>query len=165
MILHFYLRYATKFGQTLLVSGNTEALGDNDLSRAFSLEYLNEQLWHGSVEIDPKLQDEPLNYKYILHNEKGEEILEFGDDRIVDIQKINAEKIIFTDTWNHAGLVENAFFTSAFQDVLLKTNRSKTAAPKKEIKDHTHEFRVKSPVLNENEVICISFSKKGDARI
>ena len=158
MILHFYLRYSTKFGQTLLVSGNTAALGNNDLSRAFSLEYLNEQLWHGSVEIDPKLLEGPLNYKYILHDEKEEEILEFGDDRIVDLQKVRAEKIIFTDTWNHAGLVENVFFTAAFQDVLLKAKRPGSPVSKKEIKNHTHEFRVKAPLLSENEVICISGS-------
>ena len=144
MILHFYLRYSTKFGQTMLVSGNTAALGNNDLSRAFSLEYLNEQLWHGSVEIDPKLLEGPLNYKYILHDEKEEEILEFGDDRIVDLQKVRAEKIIFTDTWNHAGLVENVFFTAAFQDVLLKAKRPGSPVSKKEIKNHTHEFRVKA---------------------
>ncbi|HNU88379.1 MAG TPA: 4-alpha-glucanotransferase, partial [Ferruginibacter sp.] len=159
MIVHFYLRYSTQFGQTLLVSGNTGVLGNNDSSRAFSLEYLNEQLWHGSVEIDPKQLEDPLNYKYILHNEKGEEIPEFGEDRLVDLQKIKADRIVLADTWNHAGQIENAFFTAAFQDVLLKQPKTKTAA-NKEPRSFTHEFRIKAPLLNENEIICISGSAK-----
>lgn len=131
MIVHFYLRYSTKFGQTLLVSGNAAALGNNDLSRAFPLKYLNEQLWHGSMEIDPGKQQDPINYKYMLHDEKGEDVLEFGEDRIADLQKIKADKLLLIDTWNHAGQVENAFFTSAFQDVLLKQGKSKTTLQKK----------------------------------
>ena len=106
MIVQFYLRYSTQFGQTLLVSGNTNALGDNDLAGAFTLEYLNEQLWHGSIEIDPALQDEPLNYRYILRNESGEYIYEFGEDRIIDVQKLKADKLVLTDTWNHSGQFE-----------------------------------------------------------
>ncbi len=159
MIVHFYLRYSTQFGQTLLVSGNTGVLGNNDLSRAFTLQYLNEQLWHGSVEIDSKKLDEPFNYKYILHNEKGEDIYEFGEDRILDLKKIKTDKLILTDTWNHAGQFENTFFTSPFQEVLLKQHRHKSVAYK-EPKTFTHEFRVKAPVLNENEIICLSGSAK-----
>ncbi len=159
MIVHFYLRYSTQFGQSLLVSGNTAALGNNDLSGAFLLEYLNEQLWHGSVEIDPEKQDEPLIYKYILHNEKGEEVLEFGDDRIIDLSKIKSGKLILQDTWNHAGQFENVFFTAPFQNVLLKQPKTKGAAAK-DPKSFTHEFRVKAPVLQEHEVLCMSGSGK-----
>ena len=159
MIVHFYLRYSTQFGQTLLVSGNTDVLGNNDLSRALSLEYLNEQLWHGSVEIDPKGLDEPFNYKYILHNEKGEDIYEFGDDRIIDLKKLKADKIVLTDTWNHAGQFENTFFTAPFQEVLLKQHKTRPVTYK-EPKTFTHEFRVKAPVLNENEILCLGGSAK-----
>ncbi|HNK30131.1 MAG TPA: CBM20 domain-containing protein, partial [Ferruginibacter sp.] len=130
MIVQFYLRYSTQFGQTLLVSGNTNALGDNDLAGAFTLEYLNEQLWHGSIEIDPALQDEPLNYRYILRNESGEYIYEFGEDRIIDVQKLKADKLVLTDTWNHSGQFENSFFTSPFQEVLLKQHKPKATAHK-----------------------------------
>lgn len=157
MIVQFYLRYSTQFGQTLLVSGNTNALGDNDLAGAFTLEYLNEQLWHGSIEIDPALQDEPLNYRYILRNESGEYIYEFGEDRIIDVQKLKADKLVLTDTWNHSGQFENSFFTSPFQEVLLKQHKPRATAHK-EPRQFTHEFRVKAPVLGENEIICISGS-------
>jgi 4-alpha-glucanotransferase len=158
MIVHFYLRYSSKFGQTLLVSGNADVLGNNDFTKAFSLEYLNEQFWYGSVEISQKKTEEPLNYKYILIEESGEGVFEFGDDRIIDLTKTKKDKLVLQDTWNHAGQFENAFFTAPFQDVLLNTKIKSPAH--KELKIYTHEFRVKAPILNEDEIICISGSAK-----
>ena len=158
MILHFYLRYSTKFGQALLVSGNTAELGNDDISKSFLLTYLNDQLWHGSVEIDAKKITEPICYKYILQDEKAEQVPEFGEDRIVDISKIKAGRIVLSDVWNHTGDFENAFFTSAFRDVLLNEKRSKDPAQKISTKTYTHEFRVKAPLLHEDEILCISGS-------
>ena len=158
MILHFYLRYSTKFGQVLLVSGNTAELGNDDISKSFLLTYLNDQLWHGSVEIDAKKITEPICYKYILQDEKAEQVPEFGEDRIVDISKIKAGRIVLSDVWNHTGDFENAFFTSAFRDVLLNEKRSKDPAQKISTKTYTHEFRVKAPLLHEDEILCISGS-------
>lgn len=159
MLLHFYLRYSTKFGQTIFVTGNVPQLGNDNLTEAFTMEYLNDQLWHGIVEIDMNEVNCPLQYKYFLRDSNGEEIIEFGDDRIVDIEGSSAEKIVLLDTWNNPGEYENAFFTSAFQEVLLKKSRL-NPAPEKTGKAFTHEFKVKAPLLKENETLCISGSAK-----
>lgn len=158
MILHFYLRYSTKFGQSLMVSGNVNELGNGDMAKSFLLTYLNDQLWHGSLEIDEKKLDDSITYKYILNDEKGELVPEFGDDRSIDVSKIKTGRIVLSDTWNHPGDFENAFFTSAFSGVLLKENKAKTPALKASSKIFTHEFRVKAPLLNADEVICMSGS-------
>ena len=158
MILHFYLRYSTKFGQKLYVSGNTPELGNDDLSKAFGLNYLNDQFWHGSIDIADKDLIEPLCYKYILELESGNQFAEFGNDRLIDIDKEKASRIIVYDTWNYPGEFENAFFTAPFTDVLLKNKPGKNSSPKKKAQATTHQFRVKAPVLKENEVICISGS-------
>ena len=157
MILHFYLRYSTKFGQSLFVSGNTPLLGFDDITKAFSLTYLNDQLWHGSIELADGEQANTIAYRYILHGEAGETVTEFGNDRIIDFDKIKTSKVALLDTWNYPGARENAFFTAPFTDVLLKQKAVTTAASKKP-KSITHEFRVKAPVLKENEIICISGS-------
>ena len=137
MIVHFYLRYSTKFGQALLVSGNTKELGNGDISKSFLLTYLNDQLWHGSIEINSKQVTEPISYKYILQDEKGEQVPEFGDDRIVDIAMIKAGRIVLSDVWNHTGDFENVFFTSAFRGVLLKERTGKDPAQKIPAKVYT----------------------------
>ena len=90
MILHFYLRYSTKFGEAVFVSGNITVLGGDDIAKPFALTYLNDQLWHGSVEIDTKDMDEPVSYRYILKDEHGELYTEFGNDRILELNKTKA---------------------------------------------------------------------------
>ena len=158
MILHFYLRYSTKYGQSLFVSGNVLFLGNDDNTKSFALTYLNEQLWHGSIEVDSKTIPEPFTYRYLLQEENGDQVPEFGDDRIIDISKINAAKIVLTDTWNFTGEFENVFFTSPFKDVLLNDKSVKKIVEKKSTKSYTHEFRVKATLLGVNEIICIGGS-------
>jgi 4-alpha-glucanotransferase len=160
MILHFYLRYSTRYGQSLFVTGNTTVLGNNDLSKPFALTYLNDQLWHGSVEIEHKDLLEPLCYRYVLLDENNEQHTEFGNDRIIDLSELKASRLVLSDSWNYAGEFENAFLTAAFTDVLLKTATENEPVIKKKAKAVTHEFRIKAPLLAENERICISGSAK-----
>jgi len=161
MILHFYLRYSTDFGQTIFVSGNTELLGNEDASKAFPLQYLNDQLWHGQIELPD--QTEPICYKYILRNDQGVDVMEFGNDRVIEPAIARSAKIILLDTWNYSGAIENVYFTSAFQDVLLnKKRRSAADAKAGSKKKFTHAFKVKAPLLNAGEQICISGSAMGD---
>jgi 4-alpha-glucanotransferase len=157
MILHFYLRYSTKFGQAIFVSGNTTVLGNDDSTKSYALTYLNDQLWYGSIEVDAKDMDEPVCYRYILKDENGESFSEFGNDRIIELDKIKATKIVVYDTWNYAGEYENAFFTAPFTNVLLKRKAEKKTAIKKPAKV-SHQFRIKAPLLNIDEMICISGS-------
>lgn len=157
MILHFYLKYSTQFGQTLFVTGNTAVLGNDDTTNPVPLTYLNDQLWHGSVEVNDKDKVDRIVYRYILVNENGEQVIEFGNDRIIELSKAKTNKIVLLDVWNYAGEFENAFFTAPFTDVLLKQDYNKPAS-KKTTGPYTHEFRVKAPVLQPHEVIFISGS-------
>jgi 4-alpha-glucanotransferase len=153
MILSFYLRFSTKVGQNLYISGNSSALGNNDISKAVPLYFLNEELWLAKIELDPaKDVTDVLNYKYIFKEENGNEIVEWGDDRLIDLSTTKAKEISVFDTWNHAGEIDNAFFTQPFQEVLLKRSSNTDLL---EIKNYSHEFRVKAPLLTEDEVICL----------
>lgn len=157
MILHFYLRYSTRFGQAIFVSGNTKVLGNDDITKPFALTYLNDQLWHGSAEIDPGDLDKAVTYRYMLKDENGELLTEFGNDRVFELSITKASKLVIYDTWNYAGEYENAFFTAPFTNVLLKPEPSKANAAKKQQKA-THLFKIKAPLLKEDEMICISGS-------
>ncbi len=157
MTLHFYLQFSTRFGQTLFVSGNIDALGNDDLEKAFPLKYLNDQLWQGSIAVADI--EEPLRYKYLLRQEDGDEVVEFSDDRQIDISTVTVPDIVTIDTWNYPGNIENAFYTQPFQNVLLKTGAAATVKPaKKTNKSFTHQFKVKAPLLKADEVLCIAGS-------
>ncbi|PWU01463.1 MAG: 4-alpha-glucanotransferase [Bacteroidetes bacterium] len=155
MKINFYVRFSTQFGQRLFLSGNLEQLGNLDLENALPMSYLNETFWHISIEIDhmTKMVPEIINYKYLLKDEQDDVVVEWGDDREIELKKITAEEIMMVDTWNHAGEFENAFFSAPFQEVLLDKTRSPIKpAP---YRGNTHIFKVKAPLLQKNEALCI----------
>src|SRR5215469_2284744 len=152
MKVQFYLRFHTKFGESLLVSGNTDELGNDNISSALEMTYVNEQFWEAAVELKPKKIGQ-LQYKYILKTKEGDIIPEFGNDRTANQAKSGLNEVLFIDTWNHAGEYENAFFTAPFQKTLL--HASATNVKVKEVKQPTHIFKVKAPLLKKNEALCL----------
>ena len=157
MILNFYIRFSTKYGQTLCVSGSTGTLGNNDTAQAIPLQYFNEDYWHGRIEISTtELNEQPVEYRYLLVERDGSQVIEWGNDRIISHSKGQPNTIILIDSWNHAGQVENSFYTKAFREVLLKPGSG--SSKHKKPKNYTHEFKVKAPLLKEDEVLCIAGS-------
>ncbi len=157
MNLQFYLRFYTQFGESLWISGNTEELGMGDPKKAVAMEYLNDEFWHASLVIPKKsLPKDGIGYKYYLKNKEGRLVAEWGLDRVAYTDSKETTELQLVDTWNHAGEFENAFFTAPFKKVLLKQahlkNKSKTD------KHYTHTFKIKAPLLNKHEVVCLSGS-------
>jgi 4-alpha-glucanotransferase len=153
MKLQFYLRFHTQAGQSLWISGTSEELGNEVPENAVPMEFLNEEFWTATVEIKKKSLAKPVYYKYYLRNEDGEWIEEWGNDRSVELFRKELQEIQLVDTWNHAGEYENAFFTLPFRNVLLK--KKKTGRKSKDPADFTHYFKVKAPLLKENQVVCL----------
>src|SRR4051812_37893013 len=104
MRIDFYLRFQTQFGQTLAVTGNIPALGNNEASRALPLSFFNEFLWHGTIEIDPS-EYNTIHYRYCFTNEKGETKKEAEKERVIDTRK-TAGDVVLIDTWNDESAFE-----------------------------------------------------------
>ena len=153
MKVQFYLRFHTEYGQSLLISGNTEELGNDDLSNALLMTYLNDEFWLATIELKQKKLGH-LRYKYLLKANDGEIIPEFGNDRTANLAKNGVNDLQFIDTWNHAGEFENAFFTIPFQKTLF--DETTLGGKAKTPKHVTHIFKVKAPLLQKNEVLCIA---------
>jgi len=159
MILNFYLRFSTALSQSLLVSGNHTALGNDDVTKALPLQYFNNEFWQAQVEL-PEASITPIDiqYRYILKTQDGNQVIEWGDDRVIDLTTNAVKEYTLIDTWNHAGDVQNAFFTKPFQEVFLKSKHAAVKA--KAVKIFTHQFKVKAPLLKENEALFIAGSTK-----
>ncbi|MEP7279443.1 MAG: 4-alpha-glucanotransferase [Bacteroidota bacterium] len=152
MKLHFYVRFHTEFGQILTLSGNITELGNDDPEEALPMTWLNHDFWQVSIDADiSKLVK--LHYKYILRYDDGFRVTEWGNDKEIDISKTGVEEIQLVDTWNYSGEYENIFFTAPFQETLLKENEAKFKP--KSPKSFTHIFKVKAPLLQKNEVVCL----------
>jgi 4-alpha-glucanotransferase len=151
MKIEFYLRFSTQFGQALFVSGNLSSLGDGEPTAAFPLQFLNEEFWYGTIEIDAS-EMPSLHYRYIFKNEHGELIKEGEKNRVVDLKKVSQD-LVFIDSWNDESFYENAFYTAPFTEIFFK--EGKKSKTKKEDEGSTHLFKVKAPLLSANEAVCL----------
>ena len=147
----FYLKYHTNFGECLLISGNTAALGNNE--QWIELKYFNNEYWKLEVDIDIDLVSEKqLLYKYALVNKEGVIIDEFQQPRVFKIANENLHAVKIYDVWNYAGATANTFYASPFQNILLAKH---TPANSKANTLATHIFKVKAPLLKKDEVVCL----------
>lgn len=150
--VQFYIRFYTQPGENLFITGNIEALGNDNLSTPLPLMYLDSQFWYGTIEVDPATVAR-IHYSYLLQTKSGEFVQDGCKDRIIDVTKTGLEEIQVIDTWNAPGEYENVFSTSPFTDVLLKDNTThhKVKSPK----TFTHLFKVKAPLLGKHEAVCL----------
>ena len=158
MKLDFYLRFYTHPGQSILLVGNIPELGNGQLQAAIPLDYVNGEFWHASIVLNEK-PAEPVLYHYILRTADGLLTEEGGNDKNIDTHAFNTAEVQVIDTWNFAGEFENVFYTAPFRDVLLPRHKAVRKAGAKGTV--TAIFRVKAPLLGENEVLCLLGSATG----
>lgn len=150
----FQIKFHTKVGQSLWVTGNHQLLGNGDTSKAFSLEYMDNNYWHGSLLIpDDEILQEPIAYKYFFKGEDDAITIEWSDDKIINPAAYKTAEVLFIDTWNYSGFIENVFYTEPFINVLFK-NRF-TLPEIKEPANFSHIFKVKAPLLTEGQTVCM----------
>jgi 4-alpha-glucanotransferase len=153
MKIHFKIQYHTFWGQRILVSGNIPALGNGDYTKALSLGFAFPENWSGAVDVAAE-ELKHLQYKYILLNENTGQYTEEWDANRKPNVELNGFGYIFCyDHWNAPNTLENTFLTAPFKEVLLKDEHLVTEL--KVTKKYTHLFRVKAPLLNKNQVLCV----------
>lgn len=152
MKIDFYLRFYTHPGQSILLTGNLPQLGNDDITLAIPLDYVNGEFWHASF-ILPSPLAAPFHYHYVLKNEDGTLTEEWGNDKVIGVPPAGIEEVQVIDTWNYAGEFENVFYSDPFQEVLLPKHKpAKKSRGKDEL---THLFRVKAPLLTADESVCL----------
>ena len=132
--LIFQLKFFTKPGDNLFITGDHEIFGNKEISKALPLQYLNEQMWVATIDIDAaSVPENGITYNYLLNYADGENVYDWGSDKKIDKSILKYEEVLINDTWNHAGYFQNAFYTEPFQNVLLKKSFTevKVKRPKK----------------------------------
>ena len=154
----FHLKYKTHFGQGIYIYGNHAQLGNNTIENAVPLVYLNNDYWVLHLEIDAALDSHKIIYHYFIQNADGTMSFEAGNDKSIDLKLHHNSELVMIDSWNFTGFIENTFYTSPFAHVLLKQpGGQKTVVIDKTA---THVFRVKAPIVGENQTICIAGAAK-----
>lgn len=158
--IRFQLRYHTVYGQEIFVCGDHPLLGNGDPLKAVSMYYNNDDKWSLDLDIPATTPiTNHINYHYILRNTDGSFSFDAGNDKVLVLSDFEAENIITLDSWNFGGYFENAFYTEPFKNVLLKANHTSVIIPT--VKNPTHFFKVKTPLLPKGQTICVLGSCKG----
>ena len=153
MILTFRLRYHSRFGQSIWLTGSHALLGGGEMKKAVPLAYLNEEFWQTSIRLPPDALEAPLGYDYVLRNADGSEITDWGRDRLLVPSEFGCAELLVIDSWNDTGAIENAFSTEPFKKILLAANVTEVQAPTPV--NATHTFRVKAPLLARGQTLCL----------
>ncbi len=165
MRITFKLRYHTNYGQSLFLTGDHEIFGNGNIEKAIRLQYSDDQFWQITIFI-PKgeVPNARITYHYVLRNPDGSLISDWGNDKVVNLAAFDREEMVIIDSWNYAGAFENAFYTDPFQKVLLKTGdaaeeksagHSTPRAAGSQSECSTHTFKVKTPLLTQNQTVCL----------
>jgi 4-alpha-glucanotransferase len=160
MRLTFQIRFATRYGQSLWLTGNHEIFGNGDVAAAIPLEFINDQFWRVTI-IIPKsaIPDALISYSYVLREADGTLVQDWGRDREVNFARIAAETVLIIDSWNSLSNPQNTFYTEPFQEVLLKANHTEVLHQSPD--RVTHVFKVKAPLLSKGETLCVLGSTPG----
>ncbi|WP_298299887.1 4-alpha-glucanotransferase [Hydrotalea sp.] len=151
----FYLKFSTHFGQNLFITGNHPKLGNQNIEQAVPLQYFNANYWKVTIPFEGnEIPKEGFTYHYILKNEDGTIGYDWGNDKKIVPAFLKKTNLIIEDAWNFAGYYENAFYTEPFQQILLPKNEVVNNATKLNATT-THFIRVKAPLLQADEVICL----------
>jgi 4-alpha-glucanotransferase len=151
--ISFHLKYKTHFGQVIYLYGNHPQLGNNQIDQAIPMVYLNDDYWvlHATLDL---IQKEKIVYHYFILNENGTKVFDSGNSQSLHPGLITNNELVIIDTWNFTGFKENAFYTAPFDNVLL-AKTVKEVNPNVIDKNNTHVFRVKAPILDADQTICI----------
>ena len=152
--ISFYLDYKTSYGQEIFIYGNHTLLGNGQIENAIPLVFLNESSWVLHLNWKESFSQELVTYHYFIKNNDGTKVFDWGDDKCFNPSKVLSSELIVVDTWNFAGYIENVFYTEPFSNVILKPTQYQKPSNGIE-KSTTHIFRVKSPLLEAHQTICI----------
>ena len=151
--LSFHLKYKTHFGQVIYLYGNHPQLGSNQIDQAIPMVYLNDDYWVLHVTLDT-IQKEKITYHYFILNEDGTKVFDAGNSQSIHPGLMCKHEMVMIDTWNFTGYKENAFYTAPFEQVLLTKTIQEVNSTAIDV-DCTHVFRVKAPLLDADQTICI----------
>jgi len=152
--LIFQLRFHTKVGESLFITGNHAIFGNDDIEQALPMQYLNKESWVVSIDVPAAaIPAEGIKYNYVLKSAGNASVYDWGQDKVLMPDLFKYAEVHISDAWNHAGFYNNAFYTEPFQQVLLKHNFTEVKIkPPKKI---THIFRIKAPLLKKGETVCL----------
>ena len=151
MNIRFSIHYKTTPGQNICVSGSHDLLGNWDPAKAFNLNYAFEGEWSATAEFPEDL--ESIHYNYILKDDHGNVIREWGNPRKVILNEYHTPLIMLNESWRSPSNEEKVMYSSAFHKVIMKPGpqpKPKVSRAKKVL-----QFKIEVPRIGRNYRVCV----------
>ena len=109
MTITFRVRFSTHPGQSLWLAGSHPLP-----AHPVPLQYVDAEHWEVTVPLTPEAARSLLSYAYVLAHADGSRTTDWGRDRGFVPADYRCPELLVLDSWNHAGFVENVFYTEPF---------------------------------------------------
>lgn len=150
MMLHFYIKYKTHYGQSLIIRVKQDAGTEGPDQKEISLNYLDNDYWYGNIETEFLAGQDFFKYQYIIRENGQNDITDLCQTRSIHFRKIESDEVYVLDDWQEYRYEEYVFNSKPFAQV-FETAKVKEVAGKKP----THIFEVTSSQLPDDKVLCI----------
>ncbi|MEO1518338.1 MAG: 4-alpha-glucanotransferase [Bacteroidota bacterium] len=153
MRITFRIHYNTNWGQQIALSGSPAELGQSDPQKAVQLQYLREGDWQLVLEVDK--WPASFDYKYLLINDQGDVLeQEWGIPREVSLDA-QLQQVIFRDSWRSRHNLDNAFYSSAFQNVIFRATPFSSPQLPIDSSKTICRFQIHAPRLQAGTQLCV----------
>ena len=149
MKITFQVNYHTRWGESLYVSGEPEALGGGDLSKAVAMSLTGFQTWSVTVELPDSL--DVVTYNYVVCRDDGSSRREWGKPRRLE-RHTSTPYIYVIDRWQDQPW-DKPYYAAAFTDCICQR---KDRAPQVEAEKGCLTLTVDAPMIAPDEVVAVS---------
>lgn len=151
MKICFQIHYKTFRGQRLRVCGSVNETGNWNVDKSFQLHYQPGDLWIGTLELSnvPEL----LEYKYVLQDDAGHQIWEWGNNRKIRASEYRPPVMHLLENWRAPSNSEKVMYSSAFTDVIMKPARMVEPRPSRAKK--VLQFSIQVPRIGRGYRACV----------
>ena len=150
MIIHFYVRYKTEFGQSLQINLIKKEKPDN--ITLINLHYLNNEYWEGVLLLSSTDEEIDYVYRYVLIENNGTTQLDHWPERNLQIKNSGDALIQIYDDWQNVSIPTAVFKTRAFSKVFVPDSKKITQLV---CNMPTHSFEVVAPLFSDHQTLCL----------
>lgn len=153
MVIHFYIKYRTEYGQSISIIIHPTGNAQNEPYTTINLQYLNDEYWHGSIDTDSISKRESIEYHYIISQHGEPDKQDHCDTRSINIKKLEEKEINVVDDWQEIPFEKTVYSTRPFMKVF---GQHKPKYKEAGSKNPSHIFEVQATHLPDHMIICLT---------